>query len=96
MHTPSTIALRERSSLATSSSAADEALATAANISAGLVAQRRMLESSFDKLLNGLEKIPAIGGILTNIRRKKSRDSMVLAAVIAGCTFLMIIYFWSR
>lgn len=96
MHTPSAIALRERSSLQTSTSAAEEALATAQNVSNSLLEQRRVFEGMQDRLVMLGEKFPAIGGLLTAIRRKKSKDTIVLGSVIGLCCFLMLIYFLSR
>ena len=96
VHSPGVAALRERGYLLGAGAAADEALATAQSVSAGLLEQRRTFEGVGGKLGGIGEAFPAIGGLLTAIRRKKSRDTLVLSGVVAICVFLLILFLWSR
>ncbi|KAK8501410.1 hypothetical protein V6N12_047145 [Hibiscus sabdariffa] len=42
------------------------------------------------------DKFPVIRGLLGSIRRKRSRDTLILSAVIAACTLFIIIYWLSK
>ncbi|KAB5569061.1 hypothetical protein DKX38_002854 [Salix brachista] len=46
------------------------------------------------KLLS--DKFPIIRGLLGSIRRRRSRDTLILSAVIAACTLFLIIYWLSK
>lgn len=41
-------------------------------------------------------KFPVVSNLVTAIRRKKSKDTMILSGVIAGCTILMLIYWLNK
>jgi len=49
-----------------------------------------------DKLISVGERFPVVNGLMNAIRRKKSKDTLVLSAVIAGCTVFTIIYLFSK
>ncbi|XP_075510885.1 Golgi SNAP receptor complex member 1-2-like isoform X7 [Primulina tabacum] len=42
------------------------------------------------------DKFPIIRGLLGSIRRKRSKDTLILSAVIAACTLFLIIYWLSK
>ncbi|KAJ6400389.1 GOS-28 SNARE- RELATED [Salix koriyanagi] len=42
------------------------------------------------------DKFPIIRGLLGSIRRRRSRDTLILSAVIAACTLFLIIYWLSK
>ncbi|CAI9769529.1 unnamed protein product [Fraxinus pennsylvanica] len=42
------------------------------------------------------DKFPVIRGLIGSIRRKRSRDTLILSAVIAACTLFLIIYWLSK
>jgi Golgi SNAP receptor complex protein 1 len=84
--------LRERGTIAASTNMVDEMLAQAGAVSRGLADQRRAFESVGDRLTAMGERFPAVQGLLTAVRRKKSRDTVVLAGVIAACAAFTVIY----
>lgn len=84
--------LRERGTIAASTNLVDEMLAQAGAVSRGLADQRRAFESVGDRLAQMGERFPAVHGLLNAVRRKKSRDTVVLAGVIASCAAFTIIY----
>jgi Golgi SNAP receptor complex protein 1 len=67
-------------------------LAQAQSVSRSLLEQRRLFGGVQDKLLAMGERFPAINGLLNAIRRKKSKDTLVLSAVIAGCIVFTLLY----
>eukprot|EP00775_Hariotina_reticulata_P004035 gene4035-4282_t len=74
----------------------DDMLAQAQSVSRGLLEQRRIFSSVQDKLVTVGERFPAISGLLNAIRRKKSKDTLVISAVIAACLVFTIIYILSK
>jgi golgi SNAP receptor complex member 1 len=84
--------LRERGTLSTSTNMVDEMLAQAGAVSRNLADQRRAFETVGDRLAAMGERYPAVQGLLTAVRRKKSRDTVVLAGVVAACAAFTIIY----
>ncbi|KAF6256582.1 Qb-SNARE, Gos1/GS28-family [Scenedesmus sp. NREL 46B-D3] len=88
--------LRERATLSSSTNYVDDMLAQAQSVSRGLLEQRRIFGNVQDNLGTIGEKFPAISGLLNAIRRKKSKDTLVLSGVIASCIVFTIIYLFSR
>lgn len=88
--------LRERATISTSTQAVDEILANAQSVSGSLLDQRRMFDNITDKLAAVGERFPVVQGLLTAIRRKKSKDTLILSGVIAACVIFTIIYLWAR
>ncbi|GAX82393.1 hypothetical protein CEUSTIGMA_g9821.t1 [Chlamydomonas eustigma] len=84
--------LRERASVQSSTSAVDEILKQASSVSQNLVDQRRLFDSIGDKVLSLGARFPVVNGLLNAIRRKKSKDTIVLACVIAGCVIFTLVY----
>lgn len=71
-------------------------LAQAASVSTNLISQRRLFDNITDKILAVGARFPVVNGLLNAIRRKKSKDTLVLTAVIAGCTLFTLIYLFVR
>lgn len=88
--------LRERATLNSSTNYVDDMLAQAQSVSRSLLEQRRIFGGVQDKLGLLGERFPAISGLLNAIRRKKSKDTLVLSGVIASCVVFTIIYLFSR
>lgn len=84
--------LRERTTLSTSTTYVDNMLEQAQSVSRSLLEQRRIFTNVQDKLGVIGEKFPAIGGLLNAIRRRKSKDTLVLSGVIAACLVFTLIY----
>jgi len=88
--------LRERGQLAASTSMVDEMLAQAGAVGRGLADQRRAFEHVGARLAAVGERLPAVNGLLSAVRRKRSRDTVVLAGVIACCVAFTAIYVLAR
>ncbi len=74
----------------------DEVLAQAASVSSNLMEQRRVFDNVTDKILSVGARFPVVNGLLNAIRRKKSKDTIVLSAVIGGCLLFTIIYMFRK
>lgn len=88
--------LRERANISSATNQVDEMLMQAQNISSSLIEQRRVFDNVSDKLLSIGARFPLVNGLLNAIRRRKSKDTIVLSLVIAVCTLLTIIYLISK
>ncbi|CAA0813578.1 Golgi SNAP receptor complex member 1-2 [Striga hermonthica] len=88
--------LRERAAIHGSISHVDEVINQAQATRAALGSQRAMFGDVQGKVKLLGDKFPVIRGILGSIRRKKSRDTLILSAVIAACTLFLIIYWLSK
>jgi len=88
--------LRERSAISSSISAADEVIGQAQAVMGNLGSQRQLFGDVATKLSIVSSKFPLVNGLLNAIKRKKSKDTMILSAVIAGCTLFLIIYWLSK
>ncbi len=74
----------------------DDILSQAANVSGNLLGQRRVFEGAMDKLVQVGSRFPVVNGLLNAIRRKKSKDTLVLAGVIAACVLFTILYVMAK
>ncbi len=74
----------------------DDLLSQAGHVSSNLTSQRRVFEGVADKLLQMGGRFPVVNGLLNAIRRKKSKDTLVLSAVIAGCILFTIVYVMAK
>ncbi|OVA06721.1 Golgi SNAP receptor complex [Macleaya cordata] len=88
--------LRERSAIHGSISQIDEVISQAQTTRSVLGSQRTLLGDVQGKVKQLSDKFPVIRGLLGAIRRKKSRDTLILSAVIAACTLFLIIYWLSK
>ena len=62
---------------------------------ASLAGQRSMFMDMSTKLGNLGAKFPVVNSLVSAIRRKKSKDTLILSAVVACCTLFLLAY-WSR
>ncbi|CAL2241216.1 unnamed protein product [Prunus armeniaca] len=88
--------LRERAAIHGSVSHIDEVISQAQTTRAVLGSQRALFGDVQGKVKNLSDKFPIIRGLLGSIRRRRSRDTLILAAVIAACTLFLIIYWLSK
>lgn len=88
--------LRERGAIHGSISHIDEVISQAQATRSVLGSQRALFGDVGGKVKVLSEKFPVIRGLLGSIRRKRSRDTLILSAVIAACTLFLIIYWLSK
>ncbi|CAI5483133.1 unnamed protein product [Closterium sp. Yama58-4] len=73
----------------------DELISHAASTKAALASQRSLFASIQGRIKLLSDRFPLLRSVLGAIRRKKSRDTLILGAVIAACTTFLVIY-WLR
>ncbi|XP_042505909.1 Golgi SNAP receptor complex member 1-2 [Macadamia integrifolia] len=88
--------LRERASIHGNISHIDDVINQAQTTKAVLSSQRSLLGDVQGKVKLLSDKFPVIRGLLGAIRRKRSKDTLILSGVIAACTLFMIIYWLSK
>nr|GMD29810.1 Golgi SNAP receptor complex member 1-2 [Ipomoea batatas] len=88
--------LRERAAIHGSISHIDDVINQAQTTRAALGSQRALFGDVQVKVKQLGDKFPVIRGLIGSIRRKKSRDTLILSAVIAACTLFLIIYWLSK
>ncbi|KAL7125880.1 hypothetical protein ABFS83_14G146100 [Erythranthe nasuta] len=88
--------LRERAAIHGSISHIDDVISQAQATRAALGSQRTLFGDVQGKVKILGDKFPVIRGLIGSIRRKKSRDTLILSAVIAACTLFLIIYWLSK
>ncbi|GAB4844343.1 Golgi SNAP receptor complex member 1-2 [Ancistrocladus abbreviatus] len=88
--------LRERSAIHGSIAHMDDVISQAQTTRAVLGSQRALFGDIGGKVKILSEKFPIIRGLLGSIRRRRSRDTLILSAVIAACTLFIIIYWLSK
>ncbi|KAL4199237.1 hypothetical protein AMTRI_Chr03g50150 [Amborella trichopoda] len=74
----------------------EEVISQAQSTKAVLSSQRTLFADVQGKVKQLSDKFPIIRGLLGAIRRKRSRDTLILSAVIAACTLFLIIYWHSK
>ncbi|WMV11254.1 hypothetical protein MTR67_004639 [Solanum verrucosum] len=74
----------------------DDVINQAQTTRAALGSQRALFGDVQGKVKQLGDKFPVIRGLIGSIRRKKSRDTLILSAVIAACTLFLIIYRLSK
>lgn len=95
-HNASGALLRERGQISGANAALDEVMGTATAVAGRVGEQSRIFENIGNKVLAVGAKFPAINGIINAVRRKKSKDTIILASVIAVCTVFILIYWISK
>jgi len=80
------------SSIQNSSSLVDALLAQSAAVSSSLGEQRRTFEAASEKLFSLGAGLPVVNGLINAIRRKKSKDTIILASTVFFCIIVMLIY----
>lgn len=93
---PGTGLLRERAAIHGSISQIDEVINQAQATRSVLGSQRGLLGDVQGKVKQLSDKFPMIRGLLGAIKRKRSKDTLILSAVIAACTLFLIIYWLSK
>ncbi|KAJ8573325.1 hypothetical protein K7X08_009836 [Anisodus acutangulus] len=88
--------LRERAAIHGSISHIDDVISQAQTTRAALGSQRTLFGDVQGKVKQLGDKFPVIRGLIGSIKRKKSRDTLILSAVIAACTLFLIIYWLSK
>mmetsp|Transcript_27733 Transcript_27733/g.71372 ORF Transcript_27733/g.71372 Transcript_27733/m.71372 type:complete len:259 (-) Transcript_27733:150-926(-) len=88
--------LRERTTLNNTNSALDDVMGTATAVATSLTEQRRIFDGVGSKLMTIGAKFPVLNGLMNAIRRKKSKDTIILSAVIAACALFTIIYWLNK
>ncbi|KAJ6344360.1 hypothetical protein OIU76_005975 [Salix suchowensis] len=88
--------LRERAAIHGSISHIDDVINQAQTTRAVLGSQRAFFGDVQGKVKLLGDKFPIIRGLLGSIRRRRSRDTLILSAVIAACTLFLIIYWLSK
>ncbi|KAF7844845.1 Golgi SNAP receptor complex member 1-2 [Senna tora] len=88
--------LRERAAIHGNISHIDDVISQAQATRAVLGSQRALFGDVQGKVKLLGDKFPMIRSLLGSIRRRRSRDTIILAAVIAACTLFLIIYWLSK
>ncbi|KAI4338807.1 hypothetical protein MLD38_023820 [Melastoma candidum] len=88
--------LRERAAIHGSITHIDDVISQAQSTRAALGSQRALFGDVQGKVKVLGDKFPVIRGLLGSIRRRRSRDTLILSAVIAACTLFLIIYWLSK
>lgn len=88
--------LRERAAIHGSISHIDDVINQAQATRAVLSSQRTLFGDAQGKVKQLADKFPVIRGLIGSIRRKRSRDTLILSAVIASCILFLIIYWFSK
>lgn len=89
---PSSQLLRERAVIASTSAAIDGVIGQAQSIAGGLMDQRGLLGGVGKKIAHTGQRIPLINSVIQAIRRKKSKDTLILSAVAAVCIVFLVVY----
>jgi Golgi SNAP receptor complex protein 1 len=84
--------LRERNSLAHTDRTLDALLTQQGEARESLHQQRTILTSALGKLEQAASVFAGLGSLLTNIRRRKSRDCIIFSAVAAVCICFLVWY----
>ncbi|KAG9452401.1 hypothetical protein H6P81_005305 [Aristolochia fimbriata] len=88
--------LRERATIHGSIAQIDDVISQAQTTRVVLGSQRTLFGDVLGKVKQLSDKFPVIRGLLGAIRRKRSRDTLILSAVIAACTLFLILYWLSK
>lgn len=88
--------LKERASLHKNSSQMDSVISQAQETLKTLVFQRSTFGGINSKLSNVSSRLPTVNHILSAVKKKKSMDTIILSLVAAVCTFLILIYWWTK
>ncbi|ERM97706.1 hypothetical protein AMTRI_Chr09g39040 [Amborella trichopoda] len=88
--------LRERAAIHGSINQIEDVTDQAESLKGVLTAQRNAFTSIQGKVKQLSDRFPVIRGLLGAIKRKRSKDTLILSAVIAGCTLFLLIYWLSK
>eukprot|EP00271_Cylindrocystis_brebissonii_P008922 TRINITY_DN23452_c0_g1_i1.p1 TRINITY_DN23452_c0_g1~~TRINITY_DN23452_c0_g1_i1.p1 ORF type:complete len:242 (+),score=42.12 TRINITY_DN23452_c0_g1_i1:1103-1828(+) len=93
---PQQALLRERQSMQSATAKADEVIGQAQATASSLHQQRGLFSDMFGKVSDVSSKFPTINSLLTGIRRKRSRDNIIISGVIIFCSILMLAYWLTK
>jgi len=88
--------LRERNAINNSNIGIDSVISQAQATMSVLSSQRDLFEGMGGKLSQLGSRFPLVNTMLTAIRRKRSRDTLILASVIAACMLFILIYWLNK
>ncbi|OAE35111.1 hypothetical protein AXG93_763s1450 [Marchantia polymorpha subsp. ruderalis] len=88
--------LRERGAIHQINVKLDEVINQAQSNKGALAAQRSTFTEIQSKLRQLGDRFPIIRELLGSIKRKRSKDTYILSAVIAACTIFLIVYWISK
>ncbi|XP_062173415.1 Golgi SNAP receptor complex member 1-2 [Alnus glutinosa] len=88
--------LRERAAIHGSIAHIDDVISQAQTTRQVLGSQRAFFGDVQGKVKHLSDRFPIIRGVLGSIKRRRSRDTLILSAVIAACTLFLIIYWLSK
>ncbi|XP_078433455.1 golgi snare 11 [Wolffia australiana] len=88
--------LKEQASINRNISNVDHVISQAQATLGSLVHQRSTFAGITSKLANVRSRLPTVNSILSSIKRRKSMDTIILSLVASVCTFLMVIYWFSK
>ncbi|CAL9173152.1 unnamed protein product [Musa hybrid cultivar] len=88
--------LRERAAIHGNISHIDEVIGQAQATRSALGSQRVLFGDVQGKVKQLGDRFPKIRGLIGAIRRKRSKDTLILSAVIAACTLFLVIYWLSK
>ncbi|KAM0934417.1 putative golgi SNAP receptor complex, subunit 1 [Dioscorea sansibarensis] len=88
--------LRERAAIHGSITQIEEVTNQADAVKGVLAAQRHTFSDIQGKVKHLSDRFPVIRNLLGAIKRKKSKDTLILSAVIAACTLFLIVYWLSK
>lgn len=84
--------LRERNAIENSARSATSVLGQAADIHSDLRSQGKSLRGVSGTVASIAGNVPGLNTLIDNIRRKKSKDDMILSGVIASCILFTLWY----
>ena len=96
MDTTASSLIRERNHLGASTAAIDGVLAQAGHVGTSLRDQGGVFDNISTKLTGVGAKFPVVNGLMNAIRRRKSRDTVVVTAVVVSCSLLFFWYVFRR
>ncbi|CAA3021295.1 Golgi SNAP receptor complex member 1-1 [Olea europaea var. sylvestris] len=88
--------LKERATLNRSTGQVDSVISQAQETLKSLMFQRSTFGGINSKLSNVSSRLPTVNHILSAIKKKKSMDTIILSLLAAVCTFLILIYWWTK
>eukprot|EP00891_Asterochloris_glomerata_P001206 jgi/Astpho2/1206/fgenesh1_pg.00022_%23_15_t len=88
--------LRERGQIGGAHQALDDVMGTANAVAGNVKEQSNLFENIGDKVVTLGSKFPAVNAVLNAVRRKKSKDTIILFSVVVVCTLLILIYWINK
>eukprot|EP00252_Welwitschia_mirabilis_P012354 TRINITY_DN2737_c0_g4_i1.p1 TRINITY_DN2737_c0_g4~~TRINITY_DN2737_c0_g4_i1.p1 ORF type:complete len:241 (-),score=50.30 TRINITY_DN2737_c0_g4_i1:75-797(-) len=88
--------LRERAAIHGNVSQIEEVISQAQATKGVLASQRTIFSEIQGKVRQLGDRFPVVRGLLGAIHRKRSKDTIILSAVIAGCTLFLLVYWISK